>query len=114
MSSKPTDVSVPTAADQDLVSRAISSTPRPAAVGPLSAALTFAWRGMLKVRHVPEQLLDVTVTPVMFVLMFTYLFGGAIAGSTGAYLDFILPGMLVMLVLFTTVYSGVAMNTDMT
>jgi len=69
---------------------------------------------MLKVKHVPEQLLDVTVTPVMFVLMFTYLFGGAIAGSTGAYLDFILPGMLVMSVLFTTVYSGVSLNTDVT
>jgi ABC-2 type transport system permease protein len=69
---------------------------------------------MLKVKHVPEQLLDVTITPVMFVLMFTYLFGGAIAGSTGAYLDYILPGILVMSVLFTTVYSGVALNTDLT
>ena len=69
---------------------------------------------MLKVKHVPEQLLDVTITPVMFVLMFTYLFGGAIAGSTGDYLDYILPGVLVMSVLFTTVYSGVALNTDLT
>ncbi len=69
---------------------------------------------MLKVKHVPEQLLDVTVTPVMFVLMFTYLFGGAISGSTSAYLDYILPGILVMSVLFTTVYSGVALNTDLT
>jgi ABC-2 type transport system permease protein len=76
--------------------------------------LTFGWRGMLKVKHVPEQLLDVTITPVMFVVMFTYLFGGAIAGSTGAYLDYILPGILVMSVLFTTVYSGVALNTDVT
>jgi ABC-2 type transport system permease protein len=50
----------------------------------------------------------------MFVLMFTYLFGGAIAGSTGEYLDYILPGVLVMSVLFTTVYSGVALNTDLT
>jgi ABC-2 type transport system permease protein len=50
----------------------------------------------------------------MFVLMFTYLFGGAIAGSTGEYLDYILPGILVMSVLFTTVYSGVALNTDLT
>jgi ABC-2 type transport system permease protein len=63
---------------------------------------------------VPEQLLDVTITPVMFVLMFTYLFGGAIAGSTGDYLDYILPGILVMSVLFTTVYSGIALNTDLT
>ena len=80
----------------------------------MSAALTFGWRGMLKVKHVPEQLLDVTITPVMFVLMFTYIFGGAIAGSTGDYLDYILPGILVMSVLFTTVYSGVALNTDLT
>ena len=69
---------------------------------------------MLKVKHVPEQLLDVTITPVMFVLMFTYLFGGAVAGSTSEYLDYILPGILVMSVLFTTVYSGVALNTDLT
>ncbi len=46
--------------------------------------------------------------------MFTYLFGGAIAGSTGEYLDYLLPGILVMSVLFTTVYSGVALNTDLT
>jgi ABC-2 type transport system permease protein len=69
---------------------------------------------MLKVKHVPEQLVDVTITPVMFVLMFTYLFGGAVAGSTGDYLEYILPGILVMSVLFTTVYSGIALNTDLT
>jgi ABC-2 type transport system permease protein len=101
-------------ADTLAVRRAIASTERPPRPGPLSTALTFGWRGMLKVKHVPEQLLDVTVTPVMFVLMFTYLFGGAIAGSTGAYLQYILPGMLVMSVLFTTVYSGVSLNTDLT
>ena len=94
--------------------KALSPTPRPPRAGAVSAALTFGWRGMLKVKHVPEQLLDVTITPVMFVLMFTYLFGGAIAGSTGAYLDYILPGILVMSVLFTTVYSGIALNTDLT
>src|SRR5688500_16310498 len=96
------------------VRKAISSTARPPRATPLSASLTFGWRGMLKVKHVPEQLLDVTITPVMFTLMFTYLFGGAIAGSTAEYLDYILPGILVMSVLFTTVYSGVALNTDLT
>jgi ABC-2 type transport system permease protein len=99
----------------DLVLRnALASTPRPPRPSPVSTALTFGWRGMLKVKHVPEQLLDVTVTPVMFVLMFTYLFGGAISGSTSAYLEYILPGILVMSVLFTTVYSGVSLNTDLT
>jgi ABC-2 type transport system permease protein len=100
--------------DEEALRKALSSSPRPPRASGLSAALTFGWRGMLKVKHVPEQLLDVTITPVMFVLMFTYLFGGAIAGSTGDYLDYILPGILVMSVLFTTVYSGVALNTDLT
>jgi ABC-2 type transport system permease protein len=102
-----------TIADQ-AVGAALSSTPRPSRPSALSACLTFGWRGMLKIKHVPEQLLDVTVTPVLFLLMFTYLFGGAIAGSTGEYLHFILPGVLVMSVLFTTVYSGVSLNTDVT
>ncbi|MGQ0615523.1 MAG: ABC transporter permease [Acidimicrobiia bacterium] len=103
-----------TDADQAAVRKAIASTARPPRASALSAAVTFGWRGMLKVRHVPEQLLDVTITPVMFVVMFTYIFGGAIAGSTAEYLDYILPGILVMSVLFTTVYSGVALNTDLT
>jgi ABC-2 type transport system permease protein len=109
-----TAATTPDAADTAAVRRAIASTARPPRPGRLATALTFGWRGMLKVKHVPEQLLDVTVTPVMFVLMFTYLFGGAIAGSTAAYLQYVLPGMLVMSVLFTTVYSGVALNTDLT
>ena len=100
--------------DEAALRKALASTPRPPRASAASAALTFGWRGMLKVKHVPEQLLDVTITPVMFVLMFTYLFGGAIAGSTGDYLDYILPGVLVMSVLFTTVYSGIALNTDLT
>ncbi|HSD22717.1 MAG TPA: ABC transporter permease [Solirubrobacterales bacterium] len=93
--------------------KALASS-RPKRASALSATLTFGWRGMLKVKHVPEQLIDVTITPVMFTLLFTYLFGGAIAGSTSAYRDFILPGVLVVAVLFTTVYSGIAINTDVT
>lgn len=113
MSTTPTNPAVgePEAA---ALRQALSSTVRPPRPSALSTALTFGWRGMLKVKHVPEQLLDVTITPVMFVLMFTYLFGGSIAGSTADYLQFILPGVLVMSVLFTTVYSGIALNTDLT
>jgi len=96
------------------VRKALSSSPRPPRSSGLQAGLAFGWRGMLKIRHVPEQLLDVTITPVLFTLMFTYLYGGAISGSTGEYLQFILPGTLAMSVLFTTVYSGVALNTDVT
>jgi ABC-2 type transport system permease protein len=101
-------------ADAAAVRKAIATGERPPRPGARSAALTFGWRGMLKIKHVPEQLIDVTITPVLFTLLFTYMYGGAISGSTGEYLQFILPGTIVMSVLFTTVYSGVALNTDMT
>jgi ABC-2 type transport system permease protein len=115
MSTEPTSTPPGAAvADEIALRKVLASAPRPVRASAASAALAFGWRGMLKVKHVPEQLLDVTITPVMFVLMFTYLFGGAIAGSTGDYLHYILPGILVMSVLFTTVYSGVALNTDLT
>lgn len=100
--------------DSEAVRRAISSTPRPSRASALSASLTFAWRNVLKVKHVPEQLTDATIMPLMFVLLFTYMFGGAIAGSTGAYRDFLVPGVLVMSLVFNTVYSGSAMNIDLT
>lgn len=113
MSTSADDRTTTTTADAALRA-ALASTPRPPRPGPLSAALTFGWRGMLKIKHVPEQLIDATMTPVLFTLMFTFMFGGAIAGSTDDYLQFILPGILVMSVLFTTVYSGVALSTDAT
>ena len=99
---------------EEALHAALSSTARPPRPGPLSAAITFGWRGLLKIKHVPEQLIDATITPVLFLLMFTYLFGGAVAGSTGAYLEYILPGILAQSVLFTCVYSGVSLNTDVT
>jgi ABC-2 type transport system permease protein len=94
--------------------KALASGERPPRASATSAVLSFGWRGMLKIKHVPEQLLDVTLTPVMFALLFIYLFGGEVAGSTGAYRDYLLPGVLVVAVVFTTVYSGIAINTDLT
>ena len=85
---------------------------RPRRPSPLSSSLTLAWRALLKIKHVPEQLFDVTASPVIFLLMFTYLFGGALAGSTGEYLQFVLPGILVMMVTMITVYTGIGMNND--
>jgi ABC-2 type transport system permease protein len=96
------------------VHAALVAGERPPKPGVIAQCLTFGWRGILKIKHVPEQLIDVTLTPVLFLLMFTYLFGGAVAGSTDDYLQFLLPGMLVQSVLFVSVYSGVALNTDKT
>ncbi|MCZ4563079.1 ABC transporter permease [Rhodococcus sp. IEGM 1401] len=86
--------------------------PRPPRPSSLSTSLSFGWRALLKIKHVPEQLFDVTAFPIMFTLLFTYLFGGALAGSTEAYIQFLLPGILVQTVVMITMYTGVTMNKD--
>ncbi|RBM13137.1 ABC transporter permease [Streptomyces sp. PT12] len=103
------DVYVPATETLEAVLSTSERPPRPSA---FSASVTFGWRAMLKIKHVPEQLFDVTVFPIMMTLMFTYLFGGALAGSTSEYLQFLLPGIMVMSVVMTTMYTGVSVNTD--
>jgi oleandomycin transport system permease protein len=91
--------------------------PIPARISPaegLRQTLTLAWRTLVQIRHNPFELLDFSIQPIMFVLLFTYVFGGAIAGSTGAYLTFALPGIIVMNMLFVTMYVGLGLNTDLT
>jgi len=106
-----TGATVPAARTPALVPGAPAG-PRPRPPGPLAASAAFGWRALLKIRHVPEQLFDVIAIPVVFTLMFTYLFGGALAGSTHRYLQFILPGTLVMAVLLVSMYAGIGLNTD--
>lgn len=91
---------------------ALSTRERPPRPSPVSTSLTFLWRAMLKIKHIPEQLFDVTAFPIMFLLMFTYLFGGALAGDTRTYLQQVLPGILVMTVTMITMYTGLVLNRD--
>ncbi len=89
-------------------------TPRVSPVEGLRQTMTLAWRTLVQVRHNPWELGDFSIQPILFVLMFTYVFGGAIAGSTGAYLTFALPGIIVMNMLFVTMYVGMGLNLDLT
>ncbi len=107
-----TEVTTDPAAPRQTLRLSLPAGPRPAPPGALSASAAFGWRAMLKIKHVPEQLFDVIAIPVVFTLMFTYLFGGALAGSASRYLQFILPGTLVMAVLLVTMYAGVGLNAD--
>jgi ABC-2 type transport system permease protein len=91
---------------------ALSTGTRPSRATALEASLAFGWRALLKIKHVPMQLFDVTAFPIMFVLLYTYLFGGALAGSPREYLQALLPGILVMTVSWITMYTGQALNTD--
>lgn len=76
-------------------------------------SLTMAYRGLLKIRRTPEQLFDVTLQPIIFTLMFTYIFGGAISGDVQSYLPLIIPGILVQTVITTSVVTGVQLREDM-
>jgi ABC-2 type transport system permease protein len=86
---------------------------RPPAPSRLSNALVFGWRAVLKFKHVPEQLFDLVMTPIMFTLLFTFVFGGALAGSPDDYLQYFVPGILVQTVMFNAVYSGMGLSTDL-
>jgi ABC-2 type transport system permease protein len=90
----------------------LATSPRPRAASPWAATVTLGWRAMLKIKHVPFQLFDVTAFPLMMTLMFTYLFGGALAGSVKQYVQYLIPGIVVQTIVFITVYTGVGLNSD--
>ncbi len=76
-------------------------------------AFTLTWRSVLKIRTNAEDLLGLSLQPIMFLLLFTYVFGGAIAhGNVHAYLQYVLPGIIVQTVLFATLGTGLMLNQD--
>lgn len=86
-------------------------------VGPvrtLRHGLTLAGRSVLKIRKTPEALLDVTLQPILFLIMFVYIFGGAISGDTGEYLQRTLPGVMAMNMVFGSLGTGMQLNQDVT
>ena len=79
-----------------------------------SQTLTLAWRTLLQLRRNPWEMADFSIQPILFLVLFLYGFGGAVAGSTANYLQFMLPGVIVMNLVFVTVYVGHGLNTDLT
>ena len=77
-------------------------------------SLTLAWRNIVRIRQNPEALADVTFQPIIFLVLFLFVFGGAIAqgGTWHDYLPYLLPGLLVQTVVFSTMGTGVALNDD--
>ncbi|MEU3019562.1 ABC transporter permease [Nocardiopsis sp. NPDC007018] len=86
--------------------------PAPARPTAVRSVALLGGRALSHLRREPVQLIDVTIFPVLMMVMFTYLLGGAISGSTDAYLSFLLPGMMVMSVVLCTAAGGVRLNTD--
>jgi ABC-2 type transport system permease protein/oleandomycin transport system permease protein len=82
--------------------------------GGLRNTFTLTWRSVLKIRTNMEDLLGLLLQPIMYLLLFTYVFGGALAGGTHSYLQFSLPGILVLSVVFATLGTGMMLNQDIT
>jgi oleandomycin transport system permease protein len=80
--------------------------------GGLRNTFTLTWRSVLKIRTNMEDLFGLSLTPIMYLLLFTYVFGGAISGGTHKYLQFSLPGILVLSVVFATLGTGLMLNQD--
>jgi oleandomycin transport system permease protein len=98
------------------IAETIAPAPLPARIGPVEGirqSFSLAWRTLVQIKHNPFELIDFSIQPVMFVLLFTYVFGGAIAGSPHQYLTFALPGIIVQNALFATLNTGVGLSTDL-
>ena len=81
----------------------------------LRHSIVLARRGLINLVRTPEALIDVTLQPIIFLLMFTYIFGGAIShGSTHSYLQFLLPGILGQTIAMGGIAIGVNLNNDIT
>jgi oleandomycin transport system permease protein len=76
--------------------------------------LTLAWRNLVQIKHNPMELIDLSIQPIMFVLLFAYVFGPAMSGSVAAYLPILIPGIIVQNALFATMTTGVGLNVDVT
>lgn len=88
----------------------VAANPRPFRLIRHSLALTK--RSLIKTWRTPEALIDVTLQPVLFLVIFVYIFGGAVAGSTHDYLQFLLPGILAQTIATGCIAIGVNLNTD--
>jgi len=79
----------------------------------IADGLTVAKRNLIHVRNMPERLMDVTIQPIIFTVLFTYIFGGAIDVPGGSYKEFLAAGIFVQTLTFTTVGSAISVADDM-
>src|SRR5262249_61891473 len=79
----------------------------------LADGLVVAGRNLRHIRQVPDKLLNATISPIMFVLLFAYVLGSAIPVEGGNYRNFLMPGIFVQTVAFTTAATAMGVASDM-
>jgi ABC-2 type transport system permease protein len=82
-------------------------------LGAVSDSVAVAWRNLIALRRVPQLLVFSTIQPVIFVLMFRYVFGGAIAIPGVPYVDFLMPGIFVQTAVFGSMGAAVGLAADL-
>ncbi|MGR6999043.1 ABC transporter permease [Yinghuangia aomiensis] len=109
----PADAARHTASGSDPIDVLLAEGRGSSRAGALTASAAFGIRALLKLKHDPKQLVDSAAIPILFTVLFTYLFGGAISGSTGDYLTSLLPGVLSMSIAVVTMYGGARLAQDL-
>lgn len=93
------------------------TTPYPTTSSPVMAWLNDGWittrRNLIKIKRVPDVLVFTTLQPIMFVLLFTYVYAGVIDIPGSTYTEFIMAGIFAQTVVFGSTYSGSAMAQDL-
>ena len=79
----------------------------------ISDVLTLVERNLLKYVRLPQLMIFSSIQPVMFLLLFTYVFGGAIRTGGGSYINYLLPGILVQTAVFGAIQTGVGLTEDL-
>jgi ABC-2 type transport system permease protein len=102
----------PAAAEPDPIGVLLAAGRTRSRAGGLAASAVFGGRALLKIKHDPKQLVESAAIPILFTVLFTYLFGGAVSGSTGEYLTSLLPGVLSMSIAIVTMYGGARLAQD--
>ena len=93
----------------------LESATKVVASGPrvVADAMTLAWRNVLNIRRNPQLLVFATIQPVIFVLMFRYVFGGAIHIQHGSYVNYLMPGVFAQTVAFGAIQTGIGLAEDL-
>src|SRR5438132_4473460 len=86
---------------------------RPSLYWTFADALVLAKRHLIQIPRIPEELIFATIQPVMFVLLFRYVFGGAIAVSGTSYVNYLMAGIFAQTVIFGATNTGIGLATDL-
>ncbi|HYT27792.1 MAG TPA: ABC transporter permease [Ktedonobacteraceae bacterium] len=95
------------------ITQSLKPVARPRLYWTIADALVLAKRHLIQIPRIPEELVFATIQPIMFVLLFRYVFGGAIAVSGTSYVNYLMAGIFAQTVIFGATTTGIGLATDL-